>query len=286
MILNISEKTNASNRRVCKVLGLPRSSFFEASTETSRQISGREIGDQIEAIFIEHKGRYGYRRIWEELDDREIACSPARVRKLMKEIGLKALQPKRFIPVTSDGKASAPADNLLKDQELPEKPNAVWTGDITYIKTATGWVYLAVVIDLFSRRIVGWSLADHMRTELVSQALENALQTRGKRKPAGLIFHSDRGSQYGSGEFRAILKQAGITQSMSAKANPYDNAWTESFMGTLKLEHVHQTSYENESSARMEIFEYIDGYYNTRRKHSAIGYHTPNQFENTTLTLN
>ena len=286
MILTLSDKTKASNRRVCQVLGLPRSSFFEAATETSRQISGREIGDQIEKIFIEHKGRYGYRRISSELDDRGIVCSPGRVRKLMNERGLKALQPKRYIPLTSDGKASAPAENLLKDQALPEVPNAVWTGDITYIMTASGWVYLAVVIDLFSRRIVGWNLADHMRTELVSQALENALTTRGKGKTAGLIFHSDRGSQYGSTEFRAILQRAGITQSMSAKANPYDNAWTESFMGTLKLEHVHQTSYDNELSARMELFEYIDGYYNTRRKHSAIGYRTPNQFEEPTLTLN
>lgn len=287
MILNLSDKTCSSNRRVCNVLGLPRSSFFEAATETTREASGREIGDQIEEVFIEHKARYGYRRISSELDDRGIACSPGRVRKLMKQRDLNALQPKQYIPVTSDGKADAPAPNRLKNQRLPEQPNAIWTGDITYLKTEAGWVYLAVVIDLFSRRIVGWSLADHMRTELVGRALENALETRGKGKFAtGLIFHSDRGSQYGSAEFRAILQRVGITQSMSAKANPYDNAWTESFMGTLKLEHVHQTSYENESSARMSLFEYIDGYYNTRRKHSAIGYRTPNQFEYSTLTLN
>lgn len=284
MIFSIANKTQASHRRICKVLDYPRSSFYEAAFETSRSADDREIADEIETIFHLNLKCYGYRRISSELDDRGIECSPARVRKLMKQGGLIALQPRRFKPVTSDGKADAPAPNLLKEQPLPENPNAVWTGDITYIKTARGWVYLAVVIDLFSRRVVGWALADHMRASLVSQAMNNALELR--RPSSELIFHSDRGSQYGSAEFRAILSRASIIQSMSAKANPYDNAWTESFMGTLKLEHVHQTRYENESAARTEIFKYIDGYYNTRRKHSAIEYRSPNQFEQLALTLN
>ena len=284
MILSIATKTQASCRRICKVLGYPRSSFYEAASETSRKADDREIADRIEEIFYLNLKCYGYRRISSSLDDQGVECSPARVRKLMKQRGLVALQPRRFKPVTSDGKAEVPAPNLLKDQPLPDKPNAVWTGDITYVKTARGWVYLAVVIDLYSRRIVGWALADHMRASLVSQALENALEIR--RPHSELIFHSDRGSQYGSAEFRTILRRSGILQSMSAKANPYDNAWTESFMGTLKLEHVHQTHYENEATARIEIFKYIDGYYNTRRKHSAIGYRSPNQFEQSILTLN
>ena len=284
MILSIANKTQASCRRICKVLGYPRSSFYEAAFESSRKAEDREIAERIEAIFHLNLKCYGYRRISSSLDDHCIKCSPARVRKLMKQRGLVALPPRRFTPVTSDGKADAPAPNLLKGQPLPDKPNAVWAGDITYVKTSLGWVYLAVVIDLCSRRIVGWALADHMRASLVNQALENALEMR--RPHSELIFHSDRGSQYGSAEFRTILKRSGIIQSMSAKANPYDNAWTESFIGTLKLEHVDQTRYENAAIARIEIFKYVDGYYNTRRKHSALGYRSPNQFEQSTLTLN
>ena len=284
MILTICEKTDGGVRAVCRTLGLPRSSFYEAASETSQQASDRHIGALIEQIFNRHEGRYGYRRIVSELSDHAVVCSAERTRRLMKERGLRAVQPKRFAPKTSDGRAFRPAANLLKDQPMPEQKNAVWAGDITYIPTVSGWLYLAVVIDLYSRRIVGWSLADHMRAALVSAAMENALQIR--QPQSGLIFHSDRGSQYASGAFRSILKRSHIRQSMSAKANPYDNAWTESFMGTLKLELVQKQSYKTENQARLKIFEYIESYYNTQRKHSSIGYLSPNQFENSILTLN
>jgi transposase InsO family protein len=284
MILTICDKTDGGVRAVCRVLELPRSSFYEAASETSQQASDRHIGALIEQIFNRHQGRYGYRRIVAELSDHAVVCSAERARRLMKERGLRAIQPKRFAPKTSDGKASRPAANLLKDQPMPERKNAVWTGDITYIPTVNGWLYLAVVIDLYSRRIVGWSLADHMRADLVAAAMENALQIR--QPQPGLIFHSDRGSQYASGAFRSILKRSQIRQSMSAKANPYDNAWTESFMGTLKLELVQKESYKTEGQARLKIFEYIESYYNTQRKHSSIGYLSPSQFENSILTLN
>ena len=284
MILTICEKTDGGVRAVCRTLGLPRSSFYEAASETSQQASDRHIGALIEQIFNRHEGRYGYRRIVSELSDHAVVCSAERTRRLMKERGLRAVQPKRFAPKTSDGRAFRPAANLLKDQPMPEQKNAVWAGDITYIPTVSGWLYLAVVIDLYSRRIVGWSLADHMRAALVSAAMENALQIR--QPQSGLIFHSDRGSQYASGAFRSILKRSHIRQSMSAKANPYDNAWTESFMGTLKLELVQKQSYKTENQARLKIFEYIESYYNTQRKHSSIGYLSPSQFENSILTLN
>ena len=201
----------------------------------------------------------------------------------MAERGLHAIQPKNFIPKTSDGRADKPSPNLLLEKPLPATPNQVWAGDITFIPTSAGWLYLAVVIDLCSRRIIGWSLADHLRTDLVLEALHQALQTRSAK---GAIFHSDRGSQYGSVAFRQALAKAGLLQSMSARANPYHNAWTESFIGTLKREMLQEGCFENAADARLEIFEYIEAYYNTHRKHSALRYKTPSQFETQLHSVN
>ena len=277
MIACIRRSTGYGLRRICDTLGVPRSSYYHAAAPTPMQSSDEKIGAQVEDIFKRHRRRYGYRRIWKELADHGVTCAPVRVRRVMRERGLKALQPKTYVPRTSDGRADKPSPNLLLDQPLPEKPNKVWAGDITFITTAGGWMYLAVVIDLCSRKVVGWALADHMRTELVSDALQQAL---GSRDPApGLIFHSDRGSQYGSGAYRQLLNQAGLRQSMSARANPYHNAWTESFIGTLKNEMLQDGCFLNEADARTEIFDYIDSYYNIHRQHSALGYQTPALFE-------
>jgi putative transposase len=284
MITEVRQKTAGSVRRVCRTLGLPRSSYYHASEMTETQVADQKIGELIEDIFKRHRRRYGYRRIWQELCDHDIVCAPARVRRIMKQRSLLAIQPKNFVPKTSDGRADAPSPNLLADQPLPSHPNEVWAGDITFIPCRNRWLYLAVVIDLCSRRIVGWSLADHMRSELVIAALRQALQTRSRGPQT--IFHSDRGSQYGSIATRAVLAEAGMTQSMSARANPYDNAWTESFIGTLKNEMLQGGRFEDVDDARTEIFEYIESYYNNQRKHSSIGYLTPIQFENQILTLN
>lgn len=276
MIALIAQKTGGSIRRVCKVLGEARSSFYHASTPTATQIADASLGELIETVFRRHRRRYGYRRVGDELSDGGVSCAPARVRRLMAQRALHAIQPKNFIPKTSDGRADKPSPNLLGGQPLPDVPNRAWAGDITFIPTSTGWLYLAVVIDLCSRRVVGWSLKDHMRSDLVLDALHQALQTR----PAdGTIFHSDRGSQYGSAPFRQALAKAGLNQSMSARANPYENAWTESFIGTLKREMLQGGCFEDANDARIEIFEYIDGYYNTHRKHSSLQYQTPSQFE-------
>jgi transposase InsO family protein len=276
MIELIALKTGGSIRKVCAVLGEARSSFYHASAPTATQVADVRIGDLIEVVFRRHRKRYGYRRLAQELSDRGVICAPARIRRLMAQRALRAIQPKNFIPKTSDGRADRPSPNLLCGKPLPAALNRAWAGDITFIPTSAGWLYLAVVIDLCSRRIVGWSLADHMRSDLVLDALHQALQTR----PANhTIFHSDRGSQYGSTPFRKALATAGLLQSMSARANPYDNAWTESFIGTLKHEMLQDGCFENADDARTEIFEYIEGYYNTHRKHSSIGYKTPNQFE-------
>ncbi len=284
MIEDIRQSTGHGIRPICAALGVPRSSYHHAAEPTSMQRSDEETGNAIEKIFKHHRRRYGYRRIREELADQGITCAPARVRRIMESRGLKALQPKTYVPRTSDGRADKPSLNLLVGQPLPDKPDRVWAGDITFIPTSSGWLYLAVVIDLWSRKIVGWALADHMRSELVTDALGQALGSR--RTEPDLIFHSDRGSQYGSGAYRQLLRQAGMRQSMSARANPYHNAWTESFMGTLKTEMLQDGCFIGAADARTEIFAYIESYYNTRRKHSALEYRTPTQFEAEKISLN
>lgn len=277
MIEDIHRETGHGIRPICKVLEVPRSSYYHAAQPTSCQKADIELGEVIEGIFKRHRRRYGYRRIHSDLADKGIICAPARVRRIMEERGLRAIQPKTYVPKTSDGRADKPSPNLLIEKPLPEQPDKVWAGDITYIPTSAGWRYLAVIIDLFSRRIVGWAFADHMRTELVTDALSQALRSR----PAapGLIFHSDRGSQYGSRSHREMLEAAEIRQSMSARANPYHNAWTESFMGTLKNEMLQGGSFASDADARIEIFDFIESYYNHHRKHSSLGYQSPAQFE-------
>jgi transposase InsO family protein len=279
MIYSIHDSTGHSIRLISQTLQIPRSSYYHAVEPTRSEKSDTDLAERIKAIFWEHKRRYGYRRICEELADNGHPCAPARVRRLMKQHGLVALQPKSYKPQTSDGRADAPSPNLLKDELPPDKIkkiNQVWIGDITYVCCGTKWLYLAVVMDLYSRRVLGWALADHLRSSLVEEAMLKALKAR--QCPTGLIFHSDRGSQYGSRRLRTLLKKAGIRQSMSGRANPYDNATMESFMGTFKAELVQDGSFIEERDAQIEISEYIDYYYNTKRKHSSIGYKNPNQF--------
>ena len=276
MIQRLAQQTGGSIRKVCAVLGEPRSSFYQAAQPTPTQLADVQIGELIESIFRRHRRRYGYRRLAKDLEDHGVVCAPARIRRIMAQRGLRALQPKNFLPRTSDGRADKPSPNLLSQQPPPTAPNQVWAGDITYIPIKGRWLYLAVVIDLYSRRVIGWSLADHLRADLVVAALAQALETRPAR---GTIFHSDRGSQYGSTLFRLALAAAGLLQSMSGRANPYDNAWTESFIGTLKHEMLQGGVFQDATDARTELFDYIDGYYNTHRKHSSLEYQTPSQFE-------
>lgn len=277
MINDIHQATGHGIRRICATLQVPRSSFYHAAAPTPTQAEDRRIGDLIEAIFKRHCRRYGYRRIGAELAEAGEVCAPDRIRRIMRQRGLHAIQPKTYVPKTSDGRADQPSPNLLLDQPLPTQPDQVWAGDITFIPTAAGWLYLAVVIDLCSRKIVGWALADHLRADLVIAAFQQALGSRRARP--GLIFHSDRGSQYGSAAFRELLRQAGLRQSMSARANPYHNAWTESFIGTLKKEMLQDGTFIGHADANTELFAYIEAYYNTHRKHSSLGYQTPATFE-------
>lgn len=277
MILLISASTGHSVRLICQSLQVSRSSHYHAASPTASEQSDADLSAAIGVIFHHHRRRYGYRRIWKQLAADGLVCAPDRVRRLMREHGWIAIQPKTYVPQTSDGRADLPSPNLLADQPMPTQPNQVWAGDITFIPSSRGWLYLAVIIDLCSRRIVGWELADHMRSDLVVAALERAIASRCMK--GGLIFHSDRGSQYGSRSYRRLLEQSDMRQSMSARANPYHNAWTESFMGTLKAEMLQNGRFINASDARHELFAYIDSYYNTQRLHSSLSYQSPASFE-------
>ena len=277
MIQEIRDETGHSIRVICEVLTLPRSSYYHASCPTKSQLADQQLAGLIVSIFKRHKRRYGYRRVLSDLADEGVVCSAQRVRRIMKEQGLKAIQPKTFVPRTSDGRADKPSPNLIADEGLPSIPNQAFAGDITHIPTKHQWLYLALVIDLRSRRVVGWKLADHMRSDLVTEALDQAVRSTPKIK--GRVFHSDRGSQYGSRKFRSFLTDNDMRQSMSRRANPYDNAWTESMIGTLKAEMLQGGSFNSAEDAYTEIFAYIESYYNRSRKHSSLGYQSPIKFE-------
>jgi putative transposase len=204
--------------------------------------------------------------------------SRKRVERVMRQHGIRARPPRRYRVCTTDSKHSLPVAANLPDQNfVADRPNQIWLADITYIPTGEGWLYLAVILDLFTRKVVGWAMREHMRAELTIAALIMAIQRR--RPGAGLILHSDRGSQYAAGEYRDILQAAAITQSMSRKANCWDNASMETFFGTQKTELVHHREYPDRDTARRDLFAYIEGYYNRARIHSAIGYITPEQAE-------
>ena len=266
-------------RAVCEILNVSRSGFYawRDETETNREREDRELVPLVCAVFWRHKRRYGARRIAEELKDRGRPCGVARVAKLLKNQGLRAIQPKSFKPKTTDSRHSLGySPNVLLNRAGPTRINEVWVADITYIPLKeTGFGYLALLMDLFSRRIVGWSFLEEMTERLVLGTLREAIHSR-QPKP-GLIHHSDRGGQYAGGQFRGVLRRAGMRQSMSRAQNCYDNAFSESCFGTIKTE-LGMADYENSFHARRELFEYIC-YYNQDRKHSSLGYVTPAEFE-------
>jgi transposase InsO family protein len=229
-------------------------------------------------VFVEGRQNYGARTIQNRLTQRGVTVSRKRVAKLMKVAGL-APKTKRKFKVTTDSKHSLfVAPNLLQRQFYVAKPNRVWAGDITYIPTKKGWLYLATVMDLYSRKIVGWSMDNTMTAALVNDAITMALWARKPGK--GLIWHTDRGSQYCSKSHRAILKDHGIIQSMSRKGDCWDNATSESFFNTLKRECIEMSDFTDQKQAASAIFEYIEVFYNKIRAHSTIGYLAPAEFEN------
>ena len=267
----------------CEVLEVSASGYFNwlRRRQASRSgPSGRHSDEallaHIRAIHAEVKGEYGWPRMHKELLARGIRVGKDRVRKLMKQHGIKAKTKRKFV-VTTDSRHNLPvAPDLVQRRFNPEAPNQLWSGDITYIATDEGWLYLAAVIDLFGRQVVGWSLQPHMQASLVKDALTMAWWRR--RPPEGLIFHSDRGSQYCSHEMQDALKGWGMRSSMSRKGNCWDNAPTESFWGRLKTASVHGQKFATRAQARRAVMDWM-AFYNHRRLHSTLDYLSPMQYE-------
>ncbi len=265
----------------CKVVGVSRSGYYSYRQDKSRDSASKEkeLCGEVSAIFSEHKRRYGARRIQAELRSRGKRLGRHRIRKLMRLEGLTAIQPRSFVPKTTQSpRELAACANLVSQQKCIARPNQVWVGDITYIPLAGGeFGYLASWKDACSRQVKGWSLAAGMPDSLIIDAFEQAV--RRYNPGAGLIVHSDRGGQYFSKRFRALLSEKGCKQSMAGIDNPYENAMAESFWSRLKAELLEGGVFETIEEAQVEIFDYIEGYYNTQRRHSGIGYLTPQEFE-------
>jgi transposase InsO family protein len=274
-----AEKAEFPVRLMCRILKVTRGGFYawlHRGTSARAQANER-LRLRIRDIHQRSRGTYGSPRICAELEAEGFKAGRNRVAREMRQMGLLGRRPKRFRKTTDSDHTQPVAANLLDRNFDVERPNQVWATDITYIWTREGWLYLAVVIDLFARRVVGWAMAAHMRTELVLEALGMAL---GRRlPPAGLMHHSDRGSQYASGDYRKLLDRHGIVCSMSGKGACWDNAVAESFFGTLKVELVYRSPWDDRATARLEISEFIECFYNSQRRHSSLGYRTPAEHE-------
>lgn len=265
-------------RLQCRVLSVGVSGYYdwrsrEPSDRTRRRM---QLGERIAAVHTDSRRTYGSPRVFEQLQNEGEAISRKTVESIMRERGLQGKTRRKRVPRTTDSDHDRPvAANLLERDFDASAPNRKWVADITYIDTGEGWLYLAAVMDCFSRRIVGWAAADHLRSELVEEALRSAIVSR---RPTGdLIHHSDRGSQYASDAFQKLLDEHGITCSMSRRANCYDNAAMESFFGTLKTEL--DEPLPNHAAARRALFEYIEVFYNRQRLHSTLGYMSPAAYE-------
>jgi putative transposase len=262
----------------CVVLGVSRSGYYQWKKEGESLGSQRdaELGEKIEVVFRTHRGRYGSPRVTRTLRAEGERVGKNRVARLMRQKQLAARRKRAFRPRTTQAESRA-EPNRVSTMETTG-PDQVWVSDITYVATAEGWLYLAVILDLFSRRVVGWKLGESLGSELVGTALQNALLFR--QPPRGLIFHSDRGCQYSSQVVRRSLRALGVLQSMSAQGNCYDNARAEAFFSSLKTECLPLNNcFASKAQARCEIFEYIEIYYNNQRLHSALAYQTPKQYE-------
>ena len=266
--------------RLCQTLKVSRSGYY---AWVKRKPSQRELSDQkllpvIAQVHSQSRCAYGSPRLTRELKRRDYSCGRHRIARLMRQAGLRGLQKRSFRPRTTDSNHQLPiAPNRLKHQPQPVAPDRVWVADMTYIATVQGWLYLAAVMDLYSRKIVGWAVADHLKSSLPHRALSRALQTR--RPCRGLVHHSDRGVQYASQHYNALLQSNQLLSSMSAPGHCYDNAAMESFFSTLKTELLHRHSWSSHAQVELALFDYIETFYNRRRLHSALNYQSPSEFE-------
>ncbi len=264
---------------MCQTLTVSTSGYYAwyKRPESTRSQSNRILDGQIQKVYTEHKRRYGVPRITDELRDQGFHCSENQVARRMQKLGLRGIQAKKFKRTTDSSHNKPTAPDLINQDFTAAAPNQKWVSDLTYIWTGEGWLYLAVIMDLYSRAIIGWSMGRRMTQQLMCDALTMALIHR--KFPRGVILHSDRGSQYCSRAYQRLIKVMGLRCSMGRRATCYDNAAMESFFHTLKVELIHRERYLTRLSAKRAIFEYIEVYYNRKRKHSAIGYQTPIQFE-------
>lgn len=270
----------ASTSDLCRIMGVSRSAYYawRQAEASPREQEDETLLPVVRSVFQKHRRRYGARRIAEELKDQGHACGRRRVGKLLEIQGLRAIQPKSFQPKTTDSRHRLGySPNLLLEEEEPTLINRLWVGDITYVPlVGKCFCYLAMLMDRYSRRVVGWQLGQDMTESLVLATLRIAIADRCPN--VGLIHHTDRGGQYAGKQYRGVLRRAEVRQSMSRAGNCYDNAFMESCFGTIKTE-LEMTEYQDQAEARQEIAAYL-AYYNLERKHSALDYQSPHQFEN------
>ena len=264
---------------MCRALEVSRSGYYawKKRPKSQRRIDNEVLLIEIRRTFIDHDGNYGSPRIWKALKEANIPCSQNRVAHLMCKEKLVAIQRRKFKATTNSKHNWPVAPNLLERNFSVAEPNKIWVTDITYVWTWEGWLYLSIVLDLYSRGIVGLAMSDRITDDLTQNALNQAV---GRRNPqAGLIHHSDRGSQYASGDYQALLKKNEIIPSMSRKGDCWDNAVAESFFHTLKVEKINRHRFKTRDEAKREIFKYIEIYYNRNRMHSSLGYKSPFDYE-------
>lgn len=263
---------------MCRVLGVSTSGYYAWRTRarSERARADAELSGRIQAIHERSRATYGAPRIHAELADQGIRVGCKRVARLMEVAGIYGVSRRKWITATTRDRAMRPAPDLVERNFSAPAPNALWVADITYIPTWTGFLYLAVVLDVFSRRVVGWAMETHLRTELVLAALNMAI---GQRRPADVIHHSDQGTQYTSIAFGTRCQQAGVRPSMGSVGDCFDNAMAESFFATLECELLERRSFKTQAEARMAVFDFIEGWYNPHRRHSALGYQSPIDYE-------
>jgi len=263
---------------MCRALGVSTSGYYAwlKRSPSKRSEANAELKDKIAAVHSQSRGTYGAPRIHEDLREQGLRVGRKRIARLMAEQGLRGVCRRRRVRTTIRHEHSRPAPDLVARKFKAHKPNEIWLADITYIPTASGFLYLAVVLDVFSRRIVGWAMESHLRTSLVLAALDMAVH---QRRPNNVIHHSDQGSQYTSLAFGRRCRQAGVRPSMGSVGDCYDNAMCESFFATLETELLDRHAFHNQAEAKMAVFDFIEGWYNPHRRHSALGYKSPLNYE-------